>query len=175
VLPLDSLAADGTPDYFADGLTEDLISALGRFRDLFVISRGAVFAYKGKHPPPAEVGRELKVRYVVEGSVRRTPDHLRVAVTLTDTARAAVLWSGKYDAGLKDVLSVQDEITNRISGTLAVRLSGLELAASKAKPPVNEEAYDLVLRGRDLLRRLTRSANAEARYLFERAIELDPS
>jgi class 3 adenylate cyclase/TolB-like protein/Flp pilus assembly protein TadD len=175
VLPFASLGAEGGSDYFADGLTEDIISALGRFHDISVISRGGVFAYKGKNPTPAEVGRDLKVRYVVEGSVRRVPEHVRVSVSLTDTARSALLWSEKYDAEPKDIFAVQDQITRRISGALAVRVTSLELAKSAAKPPDNLEAYDLVLRGRDLLSRLTRSANAQARGLFERAIELDPN
>jgi TolB-like protein/Tfp pilus assembly protein PilF len=174
-LPLEALGAEGGSDYFAEGLTEDIISALGRFRDLSVMSLGAVFAYKGKHPPPTEVGRDLKVRYVVEGFIRRGPEHIRVSLSLTDTNRSAVLWSEKYDAEPKDIFAVQDQITRRISGTLAVRLTSLELARSAAKPPNNLEAYDLVLRGRDLLSRVTRSANAQARALFERAIALDPN
>ena len=175
VLPLEALGAEGGSDYFADGLTEDIINALGRFRDLSVMSLGAVFAYKGKHPPPAEVGRDLKVRYVVEGFIRRGPERIRVSVSLTDTNRSAVLWSEKYDAEPKDIFAVQDQITRRITGALALRLTSLELARSAAKPPNNLEAYDLVLRGRDLLLRLTRSANAQARDLFERAIALDPN
>ncbi len=175
VLPFASLSAEGGSDYFGDGLTEDIIAALGRFRDLSVMSRGAVFAYKSKRPTPEEVGRDLKVRYVLEGSVRRSPEQIRISVSLTDTARSVVLWSEKYDVEPKDIFSVQDQITRRISGALAVRVSSLELAASAAKPPNNLEAHDLVLRGRDLLSRLTRAANAEARSLFERAIELDPN
>ncbi len=175
VLPLEALGAEGGSDYFADGLTEDIISALGRFRELSVMSLGAVFAYKGKHPSPMEVGRDLKVRYVVEGSIRRAPERIRVAVSLTDTNRSAVLWSEKYDAEPKDIFAVQDQITRRISGALALRVTGLELARSATKPPNNLEAYDLVLRGRDLLSGLTRSANAQARDLFERAIALDPN
>jgi adenylate cyclase len=174
VLPLEALGVEGGSDYFADGLTEDIISALGRF-DLPVMSLGAVFAYKGKHPPPAEVGRDLKVRYVVEGFVRHGPERIRVSLSLTDTDRSAVLWSEKYDAEPKDIFAIQDQITRRISGTLALRVTGLELARSAAKPPNNLEAYDLVLQGRDLLSRLTRSANAQARNLFERAIGLDPN
>ena len=175
VLPLEALGAEGGSDYFADGLTEDIINALGRFRDLSVMSLGAVFAYKGKHPPPAEVGRDLKVRYVVEGFIRRGPERIRVSVSLTDTNRSAVLWSEKYDAEPKDIFAVQDQITRRITGALALRLTSFELARSAAKPPNNLEAYDLVLRGRDLRSRLTRSANAQARDLFERAIALDPN
>jgi adenylate cyclase len=175
VLPLEALGAEGGSDYFADGLTEDIISALGRFRELSVMSLGAVFAYKGKHPSPMEVGRDLKVRYVVEGSIRRAPERIRVAVSLTDTDRSAVLWSEKYDAEPKDIFAVQDQITRRISGALALQVTGLELARSATKPPNNLEAYDLVLRGRGLLSSLTRSANAQARALFERAIALDPN
>jgi len=175
VLPLEALGAEGGTDYFADGLTEDIIAALGRFRDLSVMSLGAVFGYKGKHPPPAEVGRDLKVRYVVEGFFRRGPERIRVSLSLTDTSRNAVLWSDKYDAEAKDIFAVQDEITRRISGALALRVTSLELARSAAKPPSNLEAYDLVLRGRALLSRLTRSANAQARELFERAVALDPN
>jgi class 3 adenylate cyclase/TolB-like protein/Flp pilus assembly protein TadD len=175
VLPFASLVAEGDGDYFADGLTEDIIAALGRFRDLSVISRGGVFAYKGKNPTPAEVGRDLKVRYVLEGSIRRAPEHVRVAVSLTDTAHSALLWSEKYDAEPKDIFAVEDQITRRITGALAARVTGLELARSAAKPPDNLEAYDLVLRGRDLLSRRTRAANAQARGLFEHAIELDPN
>jgi class 3 adenylate cyclase/TolB-like protein/cytochrome c-type biogenesis protein CcmH/NrfG len=175
VLPLEALGAEGGSDYFADGLTEDIIAALGRFRDLSVMSLGAVFAYKGKHPPPAEVGRDLRVRYVVEGSIRRAPDRIRLSLSLTDTSRNAVLWSEKYETEPKDIFAVQDEITRRVTGTLALRLTNLELARSAAKPPSNLEAYDLVLRGRALFSRQTRSGNAQARDLFERAIGLDPN
>ena len=173
VLPLEALGAEGGSDYFAEGLTEDIISALGRFRDLSVMSLGAVFAYKGKHAPPMEVGRDLKVRYVVEGSIRRGPERIRVSVSLTDTNRSAVLWSEKYEAEPKDIFAVQDQITRQISGALAARITNLELMRSAAKPPSSLEAYDLVLRGRDLLHRLVRSGNAEARALFEQAITLD--
>src|SRR6516162_6627523 len=175
VLPLEALGAEGGGDYFADGLTEDIIAALGRFRDLSVMSLGAVFGYKGKHQPPAEVGHDLRVRYVVEGFIRRGPERIRVSVSLTDTNHSAVLWSEKYEAEPKDIFAVQDDITRRISGALALRVTGLELARSAAKPPNNLEAYDLVLRGRALLSRVTRSTNAQARDFFERAIALDPN
>jgi adenylate cyclase len=174
VLPFAALGADSGGDYFADGLTEDIIAALGRFRDLSVIARTAVFAYKGKTPSPAEVGRDLKVGYVVDGSIRRSAEHLRVSVSLTDTARSAVLWSEKYDVEPKDIFAVQDQITRRISGALAARVTSLELARSAAKPPANLEAYDLVLQGRALVAHFTRADNVKARGLFERAIELDP-
>jgi adenylate cyclase len=175
VLPFTSPGGPGGDDYFADGMTEDIISALGRFRELTVISRGGVFAYKGKSPSPNAVGADLKVRYVVEGSIRRTPDRIRISVSLTDTARSVLVWSEKYDVEPKDVFSVQDQIIRQISGALAVRVTNLELARAVAKPTDSMEAYDLVLRGRSLMYRIARSSNAEARTLFERAIALDPN
>ena len=174
MLPLVSLS-DARDDYFADGLTEDIISALGRFSEISVRSRNAVFPYKGKTPRPDEVGRDLDVRYVLEGSVRRSAERIRVSVQLTDTSRGAVLWSHQYDTEVKDIFAVQDDITRRIAGTLAVRLSDLELARAATKPPSSLEAYDLVLRGRDFLARGTRSANSQARSMFESAIALDPN
>lgn len=175
VLPFASLTEEAGSDYFADGLTEDIISALGRFRDLSVMSRGAVFAYKGKRPTPAEIDRDLQVRYVVEGSVRRAPERIRVSVSLTDTNRSVTLWSEKYEAEPKDIFAVQDQITRQISGALAIRVTSFEAARSAIKPPSNLEAYDLVLRGRSFLNRLTRPGNAEARGFFEQAIALDPN
>jgi TolB-like protein/Flp pilus assembly protein TadD len=173
VLPLVSLA-DAKDEYFADGLTEDVISALGRFSEFVVRSRNAVFSYKGKTPRPEDVGRDLDVRYIVEGSIRRTPERVRISIRLTDAARGALLWSENYDVAPKDIFSVQDDITRRIAGTLASRLTNLELTKAETKPPSNLEAYDIVLRGRDLLNRVNRSANSQARALFQRAIELDP-
>jgi adenylate cyclase len=175
VLPFAELGGEAGGDYFADGLTEDIIAALGRFRELSVMSRAAVFAYKGKSPTPAEVGRELAVRYVVEGSVRRSPDRIRVSVSLTDTSGGTVLWSDKYDAEPKDVFAVQDQITRRISGALAIRVTSLELAMSAAKPPENLAAFDLVLQGRAAAARFTRANVAQARELFDRAIKADPN
>jgi TolB-like protein/Tfp pilus assembly protein PilF len=175
VLPLEALGAEGGSDYFAEGLTEDIIAALGRFRELSVMSLGAVFAYKGKHPAPAEIGRDLKVRYVVEGFIRRGPERIRVSVSLTDTNHSAVLWSEKYEAEPKDIFAVQDQITRQITAALALRVTNLELAKSASKPPNNLEAYDLVLRGRALLSRPTRAGNAQARAFFERAVALDPN
>ena len=173
VMPLANLSGDPAQDYFADGLTEDIISALGRFPDITVISRSAAFAYKGKSARPDEIGRELNVAYLVDGSVRKTGDRARVSVELLETARATVLWTEQYDREIKDLFTIQDEIARQIAGALSVRLTTLQLARSASKPPSNLEAYDLVLRGRDLLRRDSRVAQSQARRLFERAIELD--
>jgi adenylate cyclase len=175
VLPLVSLSTPAQDDYFADGLTEDIISALGRFSEISVRSRNSVFAYKDKTVRPEEVGRDLNVRYIVEGNVRRTTERIRVAVRLTEASRGILVWSENYDALPKDIFSVQDDITRRIAGTMAVRLSMLEEARAAAKAPDNLEAYDLVLRGRSLYARGTRTALSQARPLFEKTIELDPS
>jgi adenylate cyclase len=173
VLPLVSLSTPTQDDYFADGLTEDIISALGRFSEISVRSRNSVFAYKDKTPRPEEIGRDLNVRYIVEGSVRRTPERIRVAVRLTEASRGILVWSENYDALPKDIFTVQQDITRRIAGSMAVRVSTLEEARAAVKPPDNLEAYDLVLRARSLYARGTRTALSQTRPLFERAIELD--
>ena len=175
ILPFTSLDPAGGSEYFAEGLTEDIIADVGRFRDLSVLSLAAAFSYKRKNLPPEQIGRDLNVRYVLDGSVRRSPERIRISASLSDTSNNSVLWSEKYDVEARDVFSVQDQITRRISGALAVRVATLELATSVARAPSNIEAYDLVLRGRDLLGKLTRSTNLEARTLFERAIQLDPT
>jgi TolB-like protein len=173
ILPFGSSEVGTDGDYFSDGLTEDVISALGRFRELSVMSQGAVSAYKGKTPSPDQVGRELHVGYVVEGSVRRSSDRIRVSVRLTETVHNAVLWSDRFDVESMQIFAVQDQITRQLSGALAIRISNLETRVSSAKPPSNLQTYDLVLRGRNLLTTLTRTNNAEARRLFQRAIDLD--
>jgi class 3 adenylate cyclase/TolB-like protein len=175
VLPFVTLGAVASDDYFGDGLTEDIIGALGRFSELAVLARNAVFPYKGKSLRPEDVGRQLGARYLFEGTIRRTPERIRISVELTDATRGALLWSTQYDAEPKDVFSIQDDITRRITGALAVRLTKLEQARAAAKPPGSLEAYDLVLRGRELMARRSRSANARARDMFERAVDLDPA
>ena len=156
-------------------MTEDIISALGRFSELTVLARNAVFPYKGKQLRSEELGRELGARYLVEGSVRRSSDRLRISIQLADASNGTLLWSTQYDEEPKDIFSIQDNITRRVTGALAVKLTKLEQARSAAKPPTSLEAYDLVLRGRALLARNTRSGTVEARSLFQRAIDIDPN
>jgi TolB-like protein/cytochrome c-type biogenesis protein CcmH/NrfG len=175
VLPFVTLSTGSADDYFGDGLTEDIISALGRFSELAVLARNAVFPYKGKQLRSDELGRSLGARYLVEGSVRRSPEHVRVSVQLSDASNGTLLWSTQYDAEPKDIFSIQDNITRQITGALAVKLTKLEQARSAAKPPNKLEAYDLVLRGRAAMARQTRSANVEARAFFQHAIDIDPN
>jgi adenylate cyclase len=176
VLPFLTLSAEPSDDYFGDGLTEDIIIALGRFSELTVLARNTVFPYKGKRLRSEELGRELGARYLVEGSVRRSSDLLRVSVQLADASNGTLLWSAQYDEEPKDIFSIEDKITRRVAGALAVKLKRLEEVRSAGKPPSNLEAYDLVLRGRALMAapRHTRLANVEARKLFQRAIDIDP-
>ena len=175
MLPLATLGGAATDDYFADGLTEDIIAALGRFSELAVLSPKAVFPFKGKVLRPEELGRELKVRYLAEGSIRRSPERIRIAVRLTDASTGSLLWADQYDAEPESIFAIQDSITRQITGALAVRLTTVEQARVMAKPPNSLEAYDQVLRGRDFLSRVTRSSTSNARAAFERAVELDPN
>jgi TolB-like protein/Flp pilus assembly protein TadD len=174
VLPFVNLSGDPSQEYFSDGLTEDVIAALGRFGSLTVMARNAVFPFKGKNARPAEIGHELGVRYIVEGSVRRAGERIRVSVQLTDALAGKLLWSQQYDEDLKDVFSVQDAVTRQVTGALAVNLTRVEQRRALSKPTESLDAYDLVLRGRERLLRSTRGSNREARQLFERAAELDP-
>jgi adenylate cyclase len=173
-LPFINLSGDPSQEYFSDGLTEDVIAALGRFGSLTVMARNAVFPFKGKNAKPVEIGHELGVRYIVEGSVRRAGERIRVSVQLTDALTGKLLWSEQYDEQLKDVFAVQDSVTRQVAGALAVNLTQFEQRRALSKPTESLDAYDLVLRGRERLQSSTRPANREARQLFERATELDP-
>jgi adenylate cyclase len=174
VLPFINLSGDASQEYLSDGLTEDVIAALGRFGSLTVMARNAVFPFKGKNAKPAEIGHELGVRYIVEGSVRRAGERIRVSVQLTDASAGKLLWSQQYDEELKDVFAVQDAVTRQVAGALAVNLTQFEQRRALSKPTESLDAYDLVLRGRERLPHSTRRTNREARELFERAAELDP-
>ena len=175
VVPLVDQSDDATREYFADGLTQDIINALGRFSSLTVMSWNAVFPYKGRPASPDEIRRNLAVRYLVEGTVRRSSDRVRVSAQLVDTADGRVLWSGRFDEALTDVFALQDTITAQIAGALAIRVTQIEQRRVLAKPTENLEAYDYVLRARPALQRPTRAGNVEARTLLRRAIELDPN
>jgi TolB-like protein/class 3 adenylate cyclase/Flp pilus assembly protein TadD len=174
VLPFANQSGDPGQGYFSDGITEDLIAALGRFSSLRVVGRGTTFAYKGQAADPTRIGRELGARYVVEGSVRRAGDRVRVSVELTDARDGLHLWSERYEQDVADVFAVQDAIVQRLVGALAVKVTRVEQERAAAKPPADLAAYDYALHGRERLSRRTRAANAEARELFRRAIELDP-
>ncbi|OLB49373.1 MAG: hypothetical protein AUH99_11855, partial [Candidatus Rokubacteria bacterium 13_2_20CM_2_70_11] len=174
VLPFENMSGDAGQEYFGDGITEDLITGLSKLSGLFVIARNSVFAYKGRAVKPAQVSRELGVRYVLEGSVRKAGNRVRITAQLVDAATGYHVWAERYDRDLKDVFALQDEVTQKIVGVLAVKLTAPEKDRLGRAPTRNVEAYDYVLRGLEYHRRTTKEANAEARKMFARAVELDP-
>jgi adenylate cyclase len=175
VLPFKNLSPDAGQDFLSDGITEDIINALGRFSNLLVAAKSASLQFKGRNISPEEVGRTLNVRYLVDGSIRKSGEKIRVSVEVTEAATGFHLWSDVYNAELKDIFTVQDEITQRIVGAAAVKLTRLERERVQRKPTANLAAYEYVLRGRADLTNPTRAANHEARELFQRAIDLDPN
>jgi TolB-like protein/class 3 adenylate cyclase/Tfp pilus assembly protein PilF len=175
VLPFRNLSGDAAQDYFSDGITEDVTTALGRFSNLLVIAKWASFQFKGSNASPAEVGRLLDARYLLEGSIRRAGDRLRVNAELTEAARGLHVWSETYDTGVRDIFAVQDDIARRVVGAAAVTLTRFEAERVLTKPTENLAAYEYVLRGREFLSHATRESNDEAAALFQRAIDLDPN
>jgi adenylate cyclase len=174
VLPFANLGGDPEHEYFADGITEDLITELSRFQELRVIARNSVLTYKSNPVRVQEVGRDLGVRYVLEGSVRKAGGRVRITAQLIDSATGHHLWAERFDRDLADIFEVQDEVTSRIVATLAGKLAESERRRARSGQTENLEAYDCVLRGRELWERFTPEANREARRLYEKAIELDP-
>jgi adenylate cyclase len=174
VLPFTNMGGDPEQDYFADGLTEDLITELSRFQELRVIARNSVMTYKGKPVRVEDVGRDLGVRYVLEGSVRKAGARVRITAQLIKAATGHHLWAERFDRDLADVFDVQDEVASRIVVTLAGKLEESERRRARVLRTENPQAYDCVLRGRELWYRFTPETNREARRLYEQAIELDP-
>ena len=174
VLPFTNLSNDPQQEYFSDGITNDVITDLSKFGSLFVIASNSVFAYKGKPVKVQDVSRELGVRYVLEGSVQKVKDKVRVNAQLIDAATGHHMWAERYERDLNDLFVVQDEIVQAIVGAMAVRVREVERDRAMRKGTDSLEAYDYVLRGREYLSRVTRSTNLEARKMFQRAIELDP-
>jgi adenylate cyclase len=174
VLPFANLGGDPEQEYFADGITEDLITELSRFQELRVIARNSVLPYKANPVRVQEVGRDLGVRYVLEGSVRKAGARVRITAQLIEAGSGHHLWAERFDRDLADIFEVQDEVTSRIVATLAGKLAESERRRVRSGQTENLEAYDCVLRGRELWERFTPEDNREARRLYERAIELDP-
>jgi adenylate cyclase len=174
VLPFANLAGDPEQEYFADGITEDLITELSRFQEIRVIARNSVLTYKTKPVRIQEVGRDLGVRYVLEGSVRKAGGRVRITAQLIDAATGHHLWAERFDRELADIFAVQDEVTGRIVATLAGKLAESERRRARSGQTENLEAYDCVLRGRELWERFTPEVNRQARRLYEKAIALDP-
>ena len=174
VLPFANLSQDPAQEYFSDGVTEDLITGLSKVSGLFVIARNSVFTYKGKPVQVREVGRDLGVRYVLEGGVQRSGSRVRITAQLVDASTGYHIWAERYDREVNDIFALQDQVTQQIVRAMAVKLTEAEKGRLGRPPTGVVEAYDLVLRGHEERRLTTRDGNAEARRLFVRALDLDP-
>jgi adenylate cyclase len=174
VLPLVNVSGDPEQEYFSDGLTEEIITALSKTPKMFVIARTSSFRYKDKEVDVRTVGRELGVRYVLEGSVRKSGEKVRITAQLVDAQTGNHLWAERYERGLKDIFALQDEITIKIINAVAVELTEGEQARVLAKGTDNLEAYLRVLQGREYSYRLNKEDNARARKICKEAIALDP-
>jgi TolB-like protein/class 3 adenylate cyclase/Tfp pilus assembly protein PilF len=175
VLPFTNMSGDPEQEYFADGISEDITTALARTARLFVISRNSAFTYKGKTFKIEDVGRELGVRYVLEGSVRRAGDRVRVTAQLIDAPSGHHVWSDRYDRDLEDIFAVQSEITEEILAAVGATISDSELERIRKKPTESLTAYDAWSRGFYEFQKFRVESFAEARRWYERAIEIDPS
>ena len=173
VLPFTNMSGDLEQEYFSDGITEEIITELSRFRTLFVIARSSCFTFKGRTITAQEVGRELGVAFVVQGSVRKAGNRVRVTVQLVRTDSAQNVWVERYDRELVDIFSVQDEITQKIAATIGVRLETEDRYRAARNLRTATAAYDYVLRAQTLYHEISRAANEEARPLAEKAIEID--
>jgi TolB-like protein/class 3 adenylate cyclase/tetratricopeptide (TPR) repeat protein len=175
ILPFQNMSGDPEQEYFADGMVEDIITALSRFKALFVIARNSSFTYKGRAVEVKQVGRELGVRYVLEGSVRKVGNRVRITGQLVDAATGAHLWADRFDGGLGDIFDLQDQVTERVVGALAPAVETAEIERAKYKPTESLDAYAIYLRGLAKFYRYgNQIATAEALRLFNGAIELDP-
>jgi adenylate cyclase len=175
VLPLVNMSGDPEQEFFADGLTEDIITELSRFHDLLVISRNSTFVHKGKAVKVQQVAREFGVEYVLEGSVRKAGDRIRVTVQLIDAETDRHIWADRYDRELQDIFAIQDEMTRAIVATLPGRVEAATHDRAKRKPTHNMAAYECVLAAKVLHHRSIREDNAEAQRLLDRALALDPN
>jgi TolB-like protein len=175
ILPFTNLSSDPEQDYFADGMVDDIITALSHFRALFVIARNSSFTYKGRAVDVKQIGRELGVRYVLEGSVRKSANRVRITGQLVDTSTGVHLWAERFDGGLGDIFDLQDQVTESVVGAIAPAVEKAEIERAKRKPTESLDAYTLYLRGLAKLYQFgSRQANDEALHLFHSAIELDP-
>jgi adenylate cyclase len=175
VLPFENLSGDRKQEYFADGIVEEIITALSRFRGLFVIARNSSFVYKGRPLDVKQVGKELGVRYVLEGSVRKAGSRVRISGQLIDTATGAHLWADRFDGALRDIFDLQDQVTASVVSAIAPKLEQAEIERAKRKATDSLDAYDCYLRGLGELLRFTKEANGEALSHFRQAIKLDPN
>jgi TolB-like protein len=175
VLPFVNMSGESDHEFFADGMTEDIITGLSRFRSLFVIARNSTFAYKGKSPDVRDVARDLGVRYILEGSVRRGGERLRITGQLIDAETGNHLWAERYDRKLEDIFAVQDEVTEAIIAAIAPEIGDVERERSQRKPPESLDAWDIYQRGLAAYNSSTEAGLTSAIEQFDRVNELDPT
>ena len=174
VLPFENMSGDLKQEFFSDGITESIITALSKIPNLFVIARNSTFTYKGKPVKVKQVSEELGVRYVLEGSVQRSADRVRITAQLIDALSGRHLWAERYDRDLKDIFALQDEITMKVITALQVELTAGEMAGMIAKGTKNIDAFIKYLQAYELLLRVTKEGNAQAKKILEEAVALDP-
>ncbi len=174
VLPFTNISGDAEQDYFADGMVEDIITALARYRHLFVIARNSSFTYKGRSVDVKQVGRELGVRYVLEGSVRKAANKVRITGQLIDAATGHHIWAERYDRDLNDIFALQDEITQQVAGAIEPELLKLESGRAASRSGANLNAWDLVQQGMWQFHQVTPAGHKRARELFREALKLGP-
>jgi adenylate cyclase len=175
VLPFQNMSHDPEQEYFTDGMVEDIISALSRFKSLFVIARNSSFAYKGKAVDIKQVGRELGVRYVLEGSVRKSGNRVRITGQLIDAATGGHLWVDRFDGGLEDIFDLQDHVTTQVVGIIEPTVEQAEVRRATRKSAIDVDAYDYFIRGMASIYRSTKECIDDALQYYSKAIELDPN
>ena len=174
VLPFANLSGESGQEYFVDGIIEEVITALSQFRWLFVIARSSSFTYKDRAIDVKQVGREMGVRYVLEGSVRKAVNKVRIAAQLIDTTTGAHLWANRFDGAIENIFDLQDQVTADIVGAIGPKLEEAEIERAKRKPTDSLDAYDFYLRGMASFHKMTKESMGDAQRLFHKAIELDP-
>jgi TolB-like protein len=174
VLPFQNMSGDPEQEYFADGMVEDITTGLSRLRWLFVIARNSSFTYKGRAVDVKQVGRELGVRYVLEGSVRKAGGRVRITGQLIDASTGTHLWANRFDGDLADIFDLQDQVTSSVVGMIAPKLEQAEIERAQRKPTESLDAYDYFLRGMAAFHQFSKSSNEEAVGLFARATDIDP-
>ena len=175
VLPFTNMSDDPQQDYFADGMAEEITTALSRLRWLFVIARNSSFTYKGRPVDVKQVGRELGVRYVLEGSVRKASNRVRFTGQLIDASTGAHIWADRFDSAIEDVFDLQDQVTASVVGAIGPKMEQAEIERAKRKPTESLDAYDYYLQGMAKLYQATKEANGNALRLFYKAVQLDPN
>ena len=175
VLPFANMSGDPEQEYFADGIAEDIITALSRYPSLFVIARNSCFTYKGRAVDVQQVGRELGVRYVLEGSLRKAANRIRVTAQLVEAETGNHVWAERYDRDLADIFAVQDEISEAVTIAIAPAIDDAERQRAMRKPPGSLDAWAAYQRGFGISVQITPEDNALAQKFFQQAIDLDPN